>query len=240
MCTVTYLPQADGSFLLTTNRDEAPHRSPRHLTETELFGQQLAFPRDAAAGGTWVAVADSDRLVCILNGAFAQHERHLPYRRSRGLMVLDYFSFRSAETFFRQYRFRGMESFTMIVYDGGRLYDLRWDEAQVHLHALDPAAAHLWSSPTLYTPEWQQKRRDWFAEWRTGRQAPYDRQAILDFHRHAGEGDPWNDLVMNREEKVRTVSITSIAKRAAAIDLCYHDLLRGGSVQTQLALRPGR
>ena len=99
MCTVTYLPQGNDHFLLTSNRDEMPSRSPRSITVSEFAGQKLAFPRDEMAGGTWLAVSDHNRLACLLNGAFERHDRNPPYRMSRGVMVLEYFTYRDTADF---------------------------------------------------------------------------------------------------------------------------------------------
>lgn len=237
MCTVTYIPQGNNHFILTSNRDENRARSPENISISQEKGQQLAFPRDTAAGGTWIAAGSKDKIVCLLNGAFQRHERKPSYRRSRGLMVLDFFAFQKAVHFFDQYQFSGMEAFTMIIYDQGNLYDLRWDENQKHIRSLNVCDLHIWSSATLYEPAIRQKRVEWFEEWRLTQKGRYKREDILNFHRNAGEGDIWNDLVMNRNGLVETVSITSIEKRPKEIDMLYHDLLNKTSKSAKIQLQ---
>lgn len=237
MCTVTFLPQVDGQFLLTSNRDEAPHRSPENISTDQVNGQQLAFPRDEEAGGTWIVIADSDRLVCILNGAFHKHHRQPPYRRSRGLMALDLFTYPDFEAFANHYLFEDMEPFTMIVYEQHKLFELRWDETKAHILKLDHNKPHIWSSSTLYTPEVKDKRKAWFEAWLLQQQGDYQRDTILDFHRNAGDGDPWNDVIMNRNEVVKTVSITSIQKRHSSISLQYIDLVNNGFKEHKIELK---
>lgn len=224
MCTVTYLPQGRDQFILTSNRDEMPSRSPRKVTITRSGSQQLAFPRDEMAGGTWLAASSTNRLACLLNGAFDRHDRRPPYRMSRGIMVLEYFNFPGTELFLEEFPFEGMEPFTMILYDHGQLHELRWDGNRPHPRQLDPSRPHIWSSATLYSREVRKKRESWFADWLQGRRA-FSREAILDFHRTAGEGDPWNDVIMNRNGVVRTVSISSIVKTPHTIHFQYEDLL---------------
>lgn len=225
MCTVTYLPKDNNNFILTSNRDEAPHRSPAHISTEVLNGQNLIFPRDESAGGTWIAAADSGRMLCILNGAFELHERTPPYRRSRGLMALDYFAFPDFQTFVRQYTFEGMEAFTVLIFERGRIMDLRWDQSQLHPREFDAAQPHVWSSVPLYPPPIRKKREQWFAEWLNTHDT-FRRDDILHWHQTAGDGDPWNDVVMNRKNLVRTVSITSIERRDGLVEMQYHDLLR--------------
>ena len=104
MCTVTYIPNKDG-FILTSNRDENAARSPKNITRIDQNGTELVFPRDTTAGGTWIAVSETNRMVCVLNGAFDKHKHRPPYRRSRGLLVLDFFNFPNAESFFEEVDF---------------------------------------------------------------------------------------------------------------------------------------
>ncbi len=101
MCTVTYISPAPGQFILTSNRDEAPSRGATRLAVEERNGKKIIFPQDPAAGGTWIAAANNQRMVCLLNGAFEAHNRQTPYRLSRGIMVLESFTFPSATAFFQ-------------------------------------------------------------------------------------------------------------------------------------------
>ena len=224
MCTVTFLPQKKG-YILTSNRDESALRSPQNLSSITKNGHQLVFPRDKGAGGTWIALAATNRLVCLLNGAYERHERRLPYRMSRGQMVLDFFDYQNADLFFTQYNFYNIEPFTLIIIDKGKLYDFRWDGQEKHILALDPQEKHIWSSATLYEKEVQEKRKKWFAEWIFGR-TDFGSAAILDLHKKGGEGNPSIDFMMNRYNYlVQTVSITQIIKTEQAVEMFYHDLI---------------
>jgi len=235
MCTVTYIPQPGGQFVLTSNRDENAARSPQHLDTETVAGATLLFPRDTAAGGTWIAASDFNRVACLLNGAFVKHQHRPPYKRSRGTMVLDFFRFANAHSFFAGYDFEGMEPFTLILVDNGQPWELRWDGLQTHVKKLDPQGHYLWSSATLYPGEVGELRQQWFLDWLNGRQ-DFSRAAILDFHRTGGQGDDWNGFIMNREGKVQTVSITQIVKNEGDISLEYHDLLRDQVKNAQVAL----
>ncbi|MBL7793147.1 MAG: NRDE family protein [Saprospiraceae bacterium] len=236
MCTVTYIPQGRDSFILTSNRDEKPSRSPLQVTLTEQYGLHLIYPRDNGAGGTWIAASSDNRLVCVLNGAFEAHEKKPPYKRSRGLVALDFFRYRHACNFVDAYEFSGIEPFTMVIYDQGKLAEFRWDGATKHLQMLDAAEPHIWSSATLYDAAIRQKRQYWFDAWRHDHPAAGINE-ILDFHRTAGEGDPWNDVVMNREGKVQTVSITTVVKTPSCAQMQYHDMIRNNMKKAQIQLR---
>lgn len=235
MCTVTYIPQPGGHFILTSNRDENAARSPQSLDSEVIAGAKLVFPRDTTAGGTWIAISDSNRVACLLNGAFEKHSHRPPYRRSRGLMVLDFFHFATATEFFEKYDFKGMEPFTFILVDDGQPYEFRWDEKRQHVRVLDPLGFYLWSSATLYPGEVGEMRQKWFHDWKHGRQ-DFSPAAILDFHRTGGQGDDWNGFIMNRAGRVQTVSITQIVKNETGISLEYNDLLRSKMIAGSLTV----
>jgi len=224
MCTVTFIPQKEG-YILTSNRDESALRSPQHISTENRNGQQLLFPRDKGAGGTWICLSSADRLVCVLNGAFERHERQLPYRKSRGIMVFEFFDYSDSSQFFEKYDFDRIEPFTMITYDKGQLFDFRWDGQRTHISNLDTQEKHIWSSAVLYEKSVQEKRKQWLAEWIEGR-TDFRREAILELHKKGGEGNPSIDFMMNRYNYlVQTVSITQVEKRKDAYAMHYHDLI---------------
>ena len=227
MCTVTFIPTKKNEFILTSNRDESAARSPESIDKMEQKGQTLLFPRDKGAGGTWIAASSHNKLVCLLNGAFECHDRNLPYSKSRGIMVLEFFQYPDANQFFAAYDFAGMESFTMITYDNGQLWDFRWDEIskQKFIKALDANECHIWSSATLYKKPIRLKREQWLAEWLENR-TDFSRSAILELHKKGGEGNPSIDFMMNRYNYlVQTVSITQVVGKEEKMEMIYNDLM---------------
>jgi len=175
MCTVTYFPRPSG-FILTHNRDEAPSRTTQTIVREKMPGGDiLLFPRDGLAGGTWIATSGFGRAACLLNGAFVLHKRELPYRRSRGLILLDFFDWENPDDFFQNYDFDQIEPFTFLFFDRPKaselsegslqITELRWDGQQRHLKNLSPTEPHFWCSATLYPPEIQVRREQVFTNW---------------------------------------------------------------------------
>lgn len=227
MCTVTFLPTGKNEFILTSNRDESAKRSPKNITKTDENGQTLIFPRDTGAGGSWIVASSHNKLICLLNGAFDQHSRNPPYRKSRGIMVLEFFNYPDANQFFATYDFSGMESFTMITYDNGQLWDFRWEERsqQKFIKSLATTEYHIWSSATLYEKSIQRKREKWLDEWLENR-TDFNEAAILELHKKGGEGNPSIDFMMNRYNYlVQTVSITQVIGKNNQLEMIYHDLM---------------
>ena len=237
MCVVTYLPEADGGFILTSNRDESVRRSAAIPPRRYLVGAQLiTFPKDAQAGGTWVATTER-RTLCLLNGAFQKHAHHPPYRRSRGLVVLDAFSYDSPCTFANAYDFTDIEPFTLImvdeVNDVPTLHELRWDGTKTHFKCLPADRPCIWSSVTLYSEAIIREREAWFQAWLDA--PPVDLAAeIIAFHTSAGKGDPANDLRVDRGN-LKTVSITQIQSQPDGMSVFYQDFLHEGIHQLQVS-----
>ena len=222
MCTVTYLPD-EGGYILTHNRDEAPKRSPQHLT----LENDMLFPRDTGAGGTWIAVHRQGLTACLLNGAFVKHRHEPPYRRSRGLVLLDFFSSNDPDTFWKNYDFAGIEPFTLLFFAEGVVGEGRWDGVRKYLRYLDPGDSHFWCSATLYPPDMQAKRETVFRNWLENlghNPSPTD---LLRLHHTGSVGDPQNDYVMNRQERVRTVSIAQVVCGRKQRRLRYEALVSG-------------
>jgi len=225
MCTVTYIPQPEGGFLFTSNRDEAPSRSSKEIASKKLDNDvEIHFPKDAKAGGTWIAVSNDNRLICVLNGAFERHEHQPPYRLSRGIMALEFFEYESALEFFEAYEFEGMEPFTLVIVDNGNLFDFRWDGKEAYMSMLSEENCHIWSSATLYNSEIKEKREALFSDWLSTKKS-ISKEDILDFHHNGKIGDPYYDLVMNRGNKVRTVSITSVISKEGIFSMEYEVLV---------------
>jgi len=230
MCTVTYIPRGKNQFILTSNRDENHSRN-TSLLETRLLGTQpVSFPVDPISGGSWIAISQSNRVACILNGAFEKHHHNPPYKRSRGLILLDYFIAPGITQFIERHDFEGIEPFTMIIYEQDLLVELRWDGALKHTRNVSLNTPHIWSSSTLYDQSTRTKRVNWFEKWWKETQNP-DINDLLQFHRHGGEPDATNGFVMNRNNKVQTLSITGIEKRRSTAILHHHNLINNTTIQ---------
>ena len=227
MCTVTFLPLGGQRFILASNRDESRLRPSALPPQPYREGPVLAvYPKDTEAQGTWIASADNGYTLVLLNGAFEAHLRQPPYRRSRGLMVLDFFRFNDVQHFARTYDFTGIEPFTLLVLKEGELLEmneLRWDAGQLPLTEVDTSRPHVWSSVTLYPAPVRRQREQWFARWLEGRPEP-ELDDILQFHRFGGTGDTTNDVRMRRSE-VFTVSITAVTNLNGPVEMLYEDLI---------------
>jgi len=233
MCTVSYVPLGKNQFVLTSNRDESPLRSTKGLSRSWSNQQNLLHPGDTK-GGTWICASSENRLVCLLNGAFIKHKHQPPYPKSRGLVVKEYFEHQNAEDFFQNYDLEGIEPFTMVVWDMGKLYQIRRDLNNSYLTQLNPKEAYIWSSSTLYDMSAKIKRQSWFDQWK--KEQNYTSGSIFNLHKTGGNGDTTNDYVMNRANIVRTVSITQVINNETSFHMVYHDLMNEEVTEKHLSL----
>jgi hypothetical protein len=223
MCTVTFIPANDKVFI-THNRDEKSIRSravpPKQYV---VAGHRLLFPRDGHAGGTWIAMHENGNAAVLLNGGFIKHTHQPPYRKSRGLAFLDILTAADLYTSWRKTVLQEIEPFTCILWNDGDLYEARWDGQQKHIKPLDASQSHTWSSVTLYDEAVIAKRFAWFTNWL--QQHPHPSiDDITQFHLFAGEGDTHNDLRMNRDGVMLTVSVTAMEVTPRSGTMQYFDL----------------
>jgi hypothetical protein len=235
MCTVSFVP-GNNCVYFTSNRDE------KHLRKAAIppaiypaKSGNMLFPRDGEAGGTWIAAHDDGRAIVFLNGAWQPHIPQPPYRRSRGLILLDLMDASSAGAMFDRILLDAIEPFTAVVWEQGALWEFRWDGREKYVRSFSADQPRIWSSVTLYPEPVIQKRNAWFNSWLQEHPVP-NRQAITDFHRFGGEGDLHNDIRMNREGALYTVSITSLELSASMASMRYIDFKADAQYEAQLSL----
>lgn len=222
MCTVSFV-NSGGKTIITSNRDEQvarPAIAPKRYT---IANRAVYFPKDPQAGGTWYAVSETGTVLVLLNGAAEKHHHNPPYRKSRGLIVLDIISAESPLGAWEGIDLTNIEPFTLVLFEQSGLYQLRWDGTEKQTAELDAAQNHIWSSSTLYPAEVRQQRAGWFATFLEAR-AEITAAEMLDFHRYTEKGNTQNGLVINRNEQLKTLSITQAVIDRNKIVLSHCDL----------------
>lgn len=207
MCLVSYIPIASG-YVISSNRDESPNRQETPLKKVDSNSQTLIYPEDLK-GGTWIATSDQMRSVCILNGAFIKHKRKPTYRLSRGIMLLEYFNHKNLAHFLSEFDLSDIEPFTLVIRESQALYELRWDGAKKHIERLSISQVHIWSSATLYDEMTINLRKSMFTSM-LEKQEDYTLPYIQDVHLNGKIGDPAQDFVMNRDDRVATISHSNL------------------------------
>lgn len=234
MCTVSFLP-VNGRYLITSNRDEKNTRQPALPPQVYNMGDsRLLYPKDPDAGGSWIGLNNRGDAAVLLNGGFVNHVPKPVYRKSRGLAFLEILSSRKPLNAFFLANLEEVQPFTLVIFSQKNLCEYRWDGSRKYDRVLPAAEPHIWSSVTLYDASVIAKRQSWFAEWLLQNPAP-GQPDIFHFHRFAGDGDPVNDLLMNRYDHLFTVSITGMEIGTDRGLMIYQDLLTGNEYSKYLS-----
>ncbi|GIV26949.1 MAG: hypothetical protein KatS3mg027_0763 [Bacteroidia bacterium] len=224
MCTVSYIPLKNG-FILTSNRDEQPSRitiAPKSYT---INNKILYFPKDTISGGTWILTDLNKITCCLLNGCFEKHIPNPPYRKSRGQILIDIFSYSTFEEFMDTVNLDNIEPFTLLLFDiESSSYEFRWDGQFKYVRQINTNTFHLWQSATLYEKDIQKVRFKWFENWINKHKA-LDDCNIWNFHcgRHSKDTD--NNIIMKRTSGIQTVSVTQVKLSSDKNEIKYLDVL---------------
>jgi len=224
MCTVTFV-NSNGKCIITSNRDEKVLRPKAIEPKNYLIHHKNVFyPKDSKAGGTWYAVDENANVIVLLNGAKEKHIRREDYRKSRGLIVLDLIGSESILKTWTAIDLENIEPFTLVVFENLELYQLRWDGEEKETFQLDETKNHIWSSSTLYPQEIRENRAQWFCEFLGGKETVSESE-MMNFHRYTEEGNSENGLVINRNEILKTLSITQSIIEKNKVILNHQDLI---------------
>ena len=232
MCTLTYFP-GPSKVIFTSNRDESPkrpHAEPPKIAEYKEA--KFCYPRDPLGGGTLVVCKSDGSMACLLNGAFEKHKHRPPYRMSRGLILMQTIQSESPSAFLAKVDLENIEPFNLVVSGKADLFEMRWDGNRKHFCFFNPTKPAIWASASLYSKENIKKRELWFDQWLA--KHDHSAESLLGWHKHAGEGDIGNDLVMNRSGMVETVSVTQFQKLENEINVIYFDLLNANNNELTL------
>ncbi len=224
MCLVSYVPTETG-FVFSSNRDEAPSRHATELTEEEIGGRTVYYPRDTK-GGSWLFFSDRGEIICLLNGAFTIHERRAQYKMSRGLMLKESYQYENIIDFIEQFDFRGIEPFTTVILSDDYFLEYVWDGNIKHVRELDRNTDYNWSSCTLYTPDIQQERNRLFKSMLSAHSG-HAADSVKEIHLNDQVIDEANAFKMKRGSLVQTISLSQIISDQKGYSYTYHDLLEG-------------
>jgi len=224
MCTVTYLPLENG-FMLTSSRDEVKTRITEPPKKYLVGNEMLLFPKDSTAGGSWIAVSERNKVRCLLNGAFENFESKPEYTQSRGQILLNSFRADDIEDYVNDIDCVHTAPFTLLMIDYADetdFYKFVWDGENKYLEKQDSNTSTIWSSSTLYDESARNLRAEWFEKWLN---SAAEKGQILDFHNRRHGDDPELDILMERQNGIKTVSISSVRMQKNFIEFHYFDII---------------
>lgn len=225
MCTVTFIPVSNG-VIFTSNRDEHFNRGIALYPEIyQANKRKIIYPKDIKAGGTWFISNENGDIGVLLNGAFERHLPKPPYRKSRGLMLLDVFDAELPYEKLCHYDFSGIENFTLILWQQGLLKEIKWDGIKLKERKHNPGLPHIWSSVTLYSEKMIAERHGWFSSWIYSIRK-ITQKDVFDFHFNTQNQNKEYGLRISRINKISTTSITSLWLHGQRANLRHYDLVQ--------------
>jgi uncharacterized protein with NRDE domain len=224
MCTVSFVCTND-KIIITSNRDEKVIRpSAIPPKNYRLNGKNMIYPKDPKAGGTWYVVDENGTVLVLLNGADEKHQLELPYRKSRGLIVLDMISSTSPKEFWNEIDLEKIEPFTLVLFQEKKLFQLRWNGAKKSTVDLEIDKNYVWSSSTLYSKEIREQRSSWFYAFLDSN-SEITEDKMLHFHRYTEADNNEHGLVINRNDELKTLSITQSVIEKNKVMIHHLDLI---------------
>lgn len=224
MCTVSFVCSND-KIIITSNRDEKIIRPsavpPKNYT---LNGKNIIYPKDSKAGGTWYVVDENGTVLVLLNGADEKHQVQSYYRKSRGLIVLEMISSASPKQFWDEIDLENIEPFTLVLFQEKQLFQLRWNGVEKTTVDLEIDKNHIWSSSTLYSKAIREQRANWFYAFLDANPEMTE-DKMLHFHRYTEADNHEHGLVINRNEELKTLSITQSVIEQNKVTMNYLDLI---------------
>lgn len=224
MCTVSFVNHG-GKIIITSNRDEKIIRPNAIPPKNYLINDKnIFFPKDRKANGTWFAADESGNIIVLLNGALDNHIKKNEYKKSRGLIVLDLISSKNILISWNQIDLNSIEPFTLVVFQNNELYQLQWNEIEKSTTHLDKNKEHIWSSSTLYSTEIREVRKQWFIDF-IAKNEKITYGKMIDFHSNTESKNKEFGLQINRNNGMKTVSISQAIIEKNKVNFQYNDLI---------------
>jgi uncharacterized protein with NRDE domain len=222
MCTVSFYKNKTET-IITSNRDEHHSRAkalPPQVYQTENY--QLIYCKDAQANGTWMVLRNDSAVIVLLNGAFERHQLNPPYRKSRGLVLLDIIDEEDCLQKYKNYDLTNIEPFTLVIYHNKLLHECIWNGDEKFVTEKSAEEKHIWSSVTLYDKEFRSKKSDLFQQLLQIKDE-LSSNDILEFH-HSKQ-DLENGFIINRNQQLLTFSVTQIILSETENTFSHHDII---------------
>ena len=224
MCTVIFIPKNNREFLLASSRDEHQDRPRAIPPRTKIFlNNDLVYPQDPVGKGSWM-VCHGGTALCIMNGANKPHKRYPPYKYSRGLIPFKYLEIRHKNgSFEKDIDIEGVEAFTLIVVTEKEIKEYRWNQEDLNLHTFSIKKPKIWASAPLYDSKMFEQRKSWFNNFLLKYPDP-NPENVFHFYLNGGNDDPHSGLIINRDNGVKTVSLSCLEVKDRKATMHYKEL----------------
>jgi len=168
------------------------------------------------------------------------HQKQDFYRQSRGKVLIELVSSElNAHDFFSTKNLSDVEPFTIISIDRKNeeindFIEFIWDGEKKHFRTMDKTLPYIWSSVTLYDKETRRLREQWFKQFISENSQIISPGKVFEFHSADYSSDNAINLVMDRKDGLKTVSITQVMQNGNGPLMKYFNLVKNTSYETKL------
>lgn len=225
MCTVTFFKDKQ-RVIITSNRDEHIKRPLAiHPKEYYHHGAAFYYPVDPQSMGTWFCVKENGHTLVLLNGADQKHYPNPPYRKSRGVILLEISKYNDSRQAWEEIDLTNIEPFTIVVYNGISLTQFRWNGKTKSIHIIDETNPQIWSSVTLYNDENIAARESWFYQFILNKGKNTEPSDFITFHTKTEQENSEFGLIINRKDTMLTKNVTQCVIEANSFKIEHYDLI---------------
>ena len=234
MCTVVFVP-GNNKYCFASLRDEDSKRA-KAVTPTLQSNNKVMYlsPVDPVGGGTWIGVNEMGHVIVLLNGGFEKHQVGGPYLKSRGIIVKELLGAAMPVVDWMLMDMKNIEPYTLVVWADSNLFQLVWDGTTKHRIRLATDIPYLWSSSTLYNNKVKTHRSELFENW-VATNPNISKMALFDFFNSFTDDE--NGFIINRNERIKTLSYSFVELTDEVALISYLDLQSSTDKTTSIDLK---
>ena len=237
MCTLTYVPQANGG-LITSNRDEMISRNSSLLIQKNIGEMKLLMPVDPQSKGTWIG-ASKRAIAVLLNGGDTTYNfSEYSDKESRGNLIPWFFESNCNSEFYNSKSLSNFAPFTLVMFIQGKetiINELVWsgEHSEHRIHSAD--TPQIWSSSTLYSNDIKRIKRQLFLNKIQSEKSNYP-PLLKSLHLSSPLGLE-NGFRIQRDNGLATISLCQIEWDEQRLTFSFHNLLDpAGQVEHKMSL----
>lgn len=234
MCTLSFY-KGINQVIITSNRDENRLRpNAIHPKKINLKNTTVYCPIDPQHNGTWFAANQKGDVFVLLNGAENKHISNPPYKKSRGLILLEIVDHENILENWQSIELKGIENFTLIVFVEKKLFHFTWNGSEKSCQKLNENKPYIWSSSTLYDDTTRRKREDEFNSLIAKNKHSISSDDLINFHTMTEMENNSEGIIINRTSNILTKNITQITLKSNSFKLHHWDLIDDNQSSLQI------
>jgi hypothetical protein len=179
MCTVTFSPGKESIYFTSGHDEKTLGHASAIPAVLELSSGKVICPNTEE--GAWIAGHENGNVAVFLDAAYVPHVAKPPYRKFRGLILLDLIDHYTPLNCFLAVNLNNVEPFTAIIRDNRHLFECYWNGKQKDYEEVDASLPAIWGSANHFDEQAMEKKRTQFKDFTDTHPEPSQKD-IIAFH----------------------------------------------------------